>query len=56
MVAVKRLIDDLIGVLWSIDTTARCYRDYEMNDVILLHEKNIHKNKIKAINERYLSK
>ena len=56
MVAVKRLIDDLIGVLWSIDTTARCYRDYEMNDAILFYEKDILKNKIKAINGRYLSK
>ena len=52
----KKLTDTLIEVLWNIDIAAKCYRDYEMNDAILLYEKYIHKNKIKAINERYLSK
>ena len=52
----KKLTDTLIKVIWNIDIAAKCYRDYEMNDAILLYEKDIHKNKIKAINERYLSK
>ena len=51
----KNVTDNLIEVLWNIDIAARCYRDYEMNDAILLYEKDIHKNKMKAINERYLS-
>ena len=54
--ALQKLRDTLIEALWNIDIVAKCYRDYEMNDAILLYEKNIHKNKIKAINERYLSK
>ena len=31
------------------------YRDYAMNDAILLDENDTHKNKIKAINETYLT-
>jgi len=53
--AFHKLTDNLIEVLWNIDIVAKCYRDYEMNDAILLYEKDIHKNKMKAINERYLS-
>ena len=52
----KKLTDTLIEVLWNIDIAAKCYRDYEMNDAILFYEKDILKNKIKAINGRYLSK
>ncbi|MDC0423341.1 hypothetical protein OAL85_03580 [Methylophilaceae bacterium] len=51
----KILKNSLIDVLWSIDSNARSYRDYAMNYAILLYEKDIHKNKMKAINERYLS-
>jgi len=53
--ALQKLTDTLIEVLWNIDITARCFRDYEMNDAILLYKKDIHKNKVKTINERYLS-
>ena len=52
--ALQKLTDTLIEVLWNIDITARCFRDYEMNDAILLYKKDIHKNKVKTINERYL--
>ena len=52
----EKLTGSLIEVLWNIDIAARCYKDYEMNYAILLYEKDIHKNKIKVINERYLSK
>ena len=51
----KKLTDTLIEVLWNIDIAAKCYRDYEMNDAILLDENDTHKNKIKAINESYLT-
>jgi len=53
--ALQKLTDTLIEALWNIDIAAKCYKDYEMNDAILLYEKDIHKNKMKAINERYLS-
>ena len=51
----EKLTGSLIEVLWNIDIAARCYKDYEMNYAILLYEKDIHKNKVKTINERYLS-
>ena len=56
VMALQKLTDTLIEALWNIDIAAKCYKDYEMNDAILLYEKDIHKNKMKAINERYLSK
>jgi len=51
----KKLTDTLIKVIWNIDIAAKCYKSYEMNYAVLLYEKDIHKNKMKAINERYLS-
>ena len=51
----KKLTDTLIEVLWNIDIAAKCYKGYEMNYAVLLYEKDIHKNKMKAINEKYFS-
>ena len=54
--ALQKLTDTLIEALWNIEKKKKSYKDYEMNDAILLYEIDIHKNKMKAINERYLSK
>jgi len=55
MMALQKLTDTLIEVIWNHDVAARSYRDHEINYAILLYEKDIHKNKINAINERYLT-